>query len=71
MPDRDALISNSPPVWLQEPDIAARAGRRFSDPKAGAFGNFTGQWLSLRAIDATLAGSTLYPKGRRRIKTTR
>ena len=33
------------------------------DPKAKAFNtNFTGQWLSLRAIDATMPDGTLYPE---------
>jgi hypothetical protein len=37
--------------------------RLLSDPKAKAFNtNFTGQWLSLRAIDATLPDRTLYPE---------
>ena len=37
--------------------------RLLSDPKAKAFNtNFTGQWLSLRAIDATLPDGTLYPE---------
>ncbi len=37
--------------------------RLLSDPKAKAFNtNFTGQWLSLRSIDATLPDGTLYPE---------
>ena len=37
--------------------------RMLRDPKAKAFTeNFTGQWLSLRAIDATMPDRTLYPE---------
>ncbi len=49
---------------LHEPAVLrAQVERMLSDPKAKAFTeNFTGQWLSLRAIDATTPDRTLYPE---------
>jgi hypothetical protein len=49
---------------LHEPDVLReQVERLLRDPKAKAFTeNFTGQWLSLRAIDATLPDRTLYPE---------
>ena len=47
-----------------DPDVLRQQVERLlNDPKAKAFNqNFTGQWLSLRAIDATLPDRTLYPE---------
>ena len=43
--------------------FASRSSGCCSDPKAAAFTeNFAGQWLSLRAIDATMPDRTLYPE---------
>ncbi|MFN0018714.1 MAG: DUF1592 domain-containing protein [Pirellulaceae bacterium] len=49
---------------LHEPKVLReQVERLLSDPKAKAFNqNFTGQWLSLRAIDATMPDGTLYPE---------
>ena len=49
---------------LREPETLRRQVERLlRDPKARSFNtNFTGQWLSLRAIDATLPDRTLYPE---------
>src|SRR6185503_11080387 len=45
--------------------------RLLSDPKSKAFNNnFTGQWLSLRAIDATMPDPTLYPEYDDNLKTS-
>lgn len=42
--------------------LRGQVERLLDDPKAKAFTeNFTGQWLSLRAIDATLPDRILYP----------
>lgn len=54
--------SRSPPF---SPSLKLReqVERMLRDPKARAFTeNFTGQWLSLRAIDATMPDRTLYPE---------
>ncbi len=49
---------------LNEPEVLRQQVERLlKDPKAKAFNTqFTGQWLSLRAIDATQPDSTLYPE---------
>jgi hypothetical protein len=49
---------------LREPEVLRKqVERMLNDPKAKAFTeNFTGQWLSLRAIDATAPDRTLYPE---------
>jgi hypothetical protein len=49
---------------LHEPEVLRQQVERLlQDPKAKAFNTqFTGQWLSLRAIDATLPDRTLYPE---------
>ncbi len=63
MPDEE-LFQLAAASRLHEPDVLReQVERLLSDPKAKAFNtNFTGQWLSLRAIDATLPDGTLYPE---------
>jgi hypothetical protein len=61
MPD-ETLFKLAADNKLHEPEVLhAQVERLLSDPKAKAFTtNFTGQWLSLRAIDATMPDRTLY-----------
>ena len=49
---------------LHQPAVLRQQVERLlKDPKAAAFTReFTGQWLSLRAIDATMPDRTLYPE---------
>lgn len=63
MPDEE-LLQLAAENKLHEPDVLKeQVERLLRDPKAKAFNtNFTGQWLSLRAIDATLPDATLYPE---------
>lgn len=63
MPDEE-LFELAAANRLQEPGILrTQVDRLLRDPKALAFTeNFTGQWLSLRAIDDTLPDRTLYPE---------
>jgi hypothetical protein len=63
MPDEE-LIKLADTHQLRQPGVLhQQVERMLSDPKAKAFTtNFTGQWLSLRAIDATLPDRTLYPE---------
>lgn len=63
MPDEE-LFQLADAGKLQDKEVLrAQVARMLSDPKAKAFNsNFTGQWLSLRAIDATLPDGTLYPE---------
>ncbi|HLX65284.1 MAG TPA: DUF1592 domain-containing protein, partial [Planctomycetota bacterium] len=63
MPD-EALLKLADAHKLREPGILhEQVERMLRDPKAKAFTeNFTGQWLSLRAIDATQPDRTLYPE---------
>lgn len=63
MPD-ETLFQLAAANKLHEPAVLReQVERLLSDPKAKAFNtNFTGQWLSLRAIDATLPDRTLYPE---------
>ncbi|WP_168164403.1 DUF1592 domain-containing protein [Pirellula sp. SH-Sr6A] len=63
MPDEE-LFQLAADNKLHEPDVLREQVERLvRDPKAKAFNtNFTGQWLSLRAIDATLPDGTLYPE---------
>lgn len=63
MPDEE-LFQLAAANQLHEPDVLRRQVERLlSDPKSKAFNaNFTGQWLSLRAIDATMPDGTLYPE---------
>jgi mono/diheme cytochrome c family protein len=63
MPD-ESLFQLAAENKLHDPDmLRQQVERLLNDPKAKAFNqNFTGQWLSLRAIDATLPDRTLYPE---------
>jgi hypothetical protein len=63
MPD-DELLTLAEKGKLQEPDaLRAQVERMLKDPKAAAFTtNFAGQWLNLRAIDATAPDPALYPE---------
>jgi len=63
MPD-EALFKLAEQLKLREPGtLRQQVERMLRDPKAKAFTeNFTGQWLSLRAIDATSPDRTLYPE---------
>ncbi len=63
MPDEE-LFHLAATNRLHERDVLHdQVERLLSSPKAQAFNaNFTGQWLSLRAIDATLPDGTLYPE---------
>jgi hypothetical protein len=63
MPD-ETLFQLASENKLHDPAVLRQqADRLLSDPKARAFNvNFTGQWLGLRAIDATMPDQTLYPE---------
>ena len=63
MPDEE-LFKLAEAKKLREPGVLrAQVDRMLRDPKAASFTeNFTGQWLSLRAIDATSPDRTLYPE---------
>ena len=63
MPDEE-LFELASSNRLHEPEVLrGQVERLLSDPKAKSFNtNFTGQWLSLRAIDATMPDGTLYPE---------
>ncbi len=63
MPDEE-LFELAAANRLHERDVLhEQVERLLRDPKSKAFNtNFTGQWLSLRAIDATLPDATLYPE---------
>lgn len=63
MPDKP-LFKLAEARKLREPGVLReQVERLLRDTKAQAFTeNFTGQWLSLRAIDATMPDRTLYPE---------
>jgi mono/diheme cytochrome c family protein len=63
MPD-DELLALADKGTLHEPDaLRHQVERLLRNPKAAAFTeNFAGQWLSLRAIDATMPDRMLYPE---------
>jgi hypothetical protein len=63
MPDEE-LFKLAEERRLREPEVLHRQVERLlRDPKAKSFtANFTGQWLSLRAIDATSPDRILYPE---------
>ena len=63
MPD-DELFALAEEHKLSRPDVLERQVERLlASPKAGAFTeNFVGQWLGLRAIDATEPSHILYPE---------
>jgi hypothetical protein len=71
MPD-EPLFQLAAENKLHEPEVLrAQVERLLNDPKANAFNtNFTGQWLSLRAIDATMPDRTLYPEYDDNLKTS-
>ena len=70
MPD-ERLFELAQARKLREPgELRRQVERMLNDPKANAFTeNFTGQWLSLRAIDATAPDRTLYPEYDNILKT--
>ena len=63
MPD-ETLLSLAEKQELNQPQtLRAQVERMLQHPKAKAFTeNFTGQWLSLRDINATTPDKTLYPE---------
>ena len=63
MPDEE-LLRIAAARELRDPGVLHKqVERMLNDSKAKAFTeNFTGQWLSLRAIDATAPDRTLYPE---------
>jgi hypothetical protein len=63
MPDEE-LLGLAEQKKLRSPEtLRAQVERLLQDPKAARFTrNFVGQWLSLRAIDATLPDPSLYPE---------
>jgi len=63
MPDEE-LLGLAREKKLGAPDTLRRQVERLlRDPKAAAFTkNFAGQWLNLRALDATMPDPTLYPE---------
>ena len=71
MPD-EPLFKLAAEHKLHEPDVLRQQVERLlSDPKSKAFNdNFTGQWLSLRAIDSTTPDLTLYPEYDDNLKTS-
>jgi hypothetical protein len=63
MPDEDLFRMASDSKLRQPEMLRQQVERMLKDPKAAAFNReFTGQWLSLRAIDATMLDRTLYPE---------
>lgn len=63
MPDEELLKAAGAGKMRDPAELRKQVERLLSDPKAQAFTqNFTGQWLSLRAIDATSPDRTLYPE---------
>ena len=63
MPD-EQLFQLAADNRLHEPGVLReQVERLLQDPRSSGFrDSFTGQWLSLRAIDATLPDATLYPE---------
>lgn len=63
MPDEE-LLTLAEQGKLNQPDMVRKqVERMLRDPRAVAFTeNFVGQWLGLRAIDATVPDPTLYPE---------
>lgn len=63
MPDEELFQLAAANKLRDRAVLREQVERLLSDPKVKAFNtNFTGQWLSLRAIDATLPDGTLYPE---------
>src|SRR5205823_2027545 len=63
MPE-ETLLALAAEKNLSRPDtLRGQVERLLRDPKAGAFTkHFAGQWLNLRALDATMPDPTLYPE---------
>ena len=63
MPD-EPLLARAAKGELRQPEVLrAEVERMLQHPRAAAFTeNFTGQWLSLRDIEATTPDKTLYPE---------
>lgn len=63
MPDEELLALAEKGKLHQSETLRSQVERMLKDPKASAFTtNFAGQWLSLRAIDATAPDPALYPE---------
>ena len=63
MPDETLLTLAQKKELHQPQSLRAQVERMLQHPKAKAFTeNFTGQWLSLRDINATTPDKTLYPE---------
>jgi hypothetical protein len=63
MPDEELFRLASDQKLHQPAVLRQQVERLLKDEKAAAFTHeFTGQWLSLRAIDATMPDRTLYPE---------
>jgi hypothetical protein len=71
MPD-EPLFKLAAEHKLHQPEVLReQVERLLADPKSKAFNdNFTGQWLSLRAIDATVPDRTLYSEYDDNLKTS-
>lgn len=63
MPDEELLSLAEQGTLHVDETLRLQVERLLRDPKAKAFTeNFAGQWLSLRAIDATMPDRMLYPE---------
>jgi len=63
MPDAELLNLAAAKKLSQSAVLRAQTERLLNDPRALAFTrNFTGQWLTLRDIDATVPDARLYPE---------
>jgi hypothetical protein len=63
MPDEELLTLAEQGKLNQPETLRGQVERMLREPKAAAFTeNFVGQWLNLRAIDATAPDPTLYPE---------
>jgi hypothetical protein len=63
MPDEELLTLAEQGKLKEPPILRKQVERMLRDPRASAFTeNFVGQWLNLRAIDATAPDPTLYPE---------
>jgi len=63
MPDAELLRLASEGKLHEAATLRAQTDRLLADPKAHAFTqNFCGQWLNIRAIDATTPDARLYPE---------
>jgi hypothetical protein len=63
MPDEELLTLAEQGKLSESATLRKQVERLLRDPKASAFTeNFVGQWLNLRAIDATAPDPTLYPE---------